>query len=35
MSYPGFRATLGTLDSAVGHLPTDGPVVIVTASFEG
>jgi cytochrome P450/NADPH-cytochrome P450 reductase len=31
----GFRATLGTLDSTVGHLPRDGPVVIVTASFEG
>ncbi|EKM50238.1 uncharacterized protein PHACADRAFT_153718 [Phanerochaete carnosa HHB-10118-sp] len=31
----GFRATIGTLDSASGHLPSDGPVVIVTASFEG
>lgn len=31
----GFRARIGTLDSAAGHLPTDGPVVIVTASFEG
>ncbi|KAJ7208967.1 fatty acid hydroxylase [Mycena pura] len=31
----GFRASLGTLDSARGKLPTDGPVVIVTASFEG
>ncbi|KAE9393363.1 cytochrome P450 [Gymnopus androsaceus JB14] len=25
----------GTLDSATGHLPTDGPVVICTASYEG
>jgi len=31
----GFRPTLGTLDSAVEHIPTDGPVFIVTASFEG
>ncbi|KAI0690214.1 cytochrome P450 [Cytidiella melzeri] len=31
----GFRASIGTLDSAVGHLPTDGAVIIVTASFEG
>lgn len=31
----GFRATLGTLDSATERIPTDGPVVIVTASFEG
>ncbi|KAI8976616.1 fatty acid hydroxylase [Trametes punicea] len=31
----GFRATMATLDSIVGHLPTDGPLVIVTASFEG
>ncbi|GJE90374.1 bifunctional P-450/NADPH-P450 reductase [Phanerochaete sordida] len=31
----GFKATIGTLDSAAGHLPTDGPVIIVTASFEG
>lgn len=31
----GFKATLGTLDSATGHIPTDGPVIIVTASFEG
>ncbi|RPD56624.1 cytochrome P450 [Lentinus tigrinus ALCF2SS1-7] len=31
----GFRASLGTLDSATSHLPKDGPVLIVTASFEG
>ncbi|KAL6298881.1 cytochrome P450 [Sparassis latifolia] len=31
----GFRATIGTLDSAVEHLPSDGPVLIVTASVEG
>ncbi|KAJ7138272.1 bifunctional P-450/NADPH-P450 reductase [Mycena epipterygia] len=31
----GFRPSIGTLDSAVGKLPTDGPVVIITASFEG
>ena len=31
----GFRATLGTLDSATEHVPKDGPVFIVTASFEG
>ena len=31
----GFRATIGTLDSASGHTPKDGPVLIVTASFEG
>ncbi|OBZ65058.1 hypothetical protein A0H81_14948 [Grifola frondosa] len=31
----GFRATIGTLDSAAEHVPTDGPVLIVTASFEG
>ncbi|EIN10223.1 cytochrome P450 oxidoreductase OrdA-like protein [Punctularia strigosozonata HHB-11173 SS5] len=31
----GFRATLGTLDSATGHVPTDGPVVVITASYEG
>ncbi|KAJ7601926.1 fatty acid hydroxylase [Mycena polygramma] len=32
---PGFRSSIGTLDSALGHVPTDGPVVIITASFEG
>ncbi|KAJ7740485.1 fatty acid hydroxylase [Mycena maculata] len=31
----GFRPSIGTLDSAVGKVPKDGPVVIVTASFEG
>nr|BAL05197.1 cytochrome P450 [Phanerodontia chrysosporium] len=31
----GFKAVIGTLDSAAGHLPSDGPVVVVTASFEG
>ncbi|KAF7316593.1 Fatty acid hydroxylase [Mycena chlorophos] len=31
----GFRASIGTLDSAIPKLPTDGPIVIVTASFEG
>ncbi|KAI5116970.1 hypothetical protein M0805_002171 [Coniferiporia weirii] len=31
----GFVAKLATLDSATGHVPTDGLVIIVTASFEG
>jgi len=31
----GFAPKLGTLDSTTGNLPTDGPVVIVTASYEG
>ncbi|KAF7347083.1 Fatty acid hydroxylase [Mycena venus] len=31
----GFRPSIGTLDSALGKVPKDGPVVIVTASFEG
>ncbi|KAJ7154351.1 fatty acid hydroxylase [Mycena crocata] len=31
----GFRPSIGTLDSAVGKVPKDGPVVIITASFEG
>ncbi|KAJ7105601.1 fatty acid hydroxylase [Mycena epipterygia] len=31
----GFRSSIGTLDSAVGNVPTDGPVIIITASFEG
>ncbi|KAF9812238.1 hypothetical protein IEO21_06278 [Rhodonia placenta] len=31
----GFRATMGTLDSFTEKLPTDGPVAIITASFEG
>ncbi|KAM5540781.1 hypothetical protein V8D89_005425 [Ganoderma adspersum] len=31
----GFRASIGTLDSVTANLPKGGPVVIVTASFEG
>ncbi|KAF8755042.1 cytochrome P450 [Rhizoctonia solani] len=31
----GYRATIGTLNSIVGNIPKDGPVIIVTASFEG
>ncbi|KAJ6488891.1 fatty acid hydroxylase [Mycena sanguinolenta] len=31
----GFRPSIGTMDSATGKLPTDGPVVIITSSFEG
>lgn len=31
----GFKAQIDTLDSATGRLPADGPVIIVTASFEG
>ncbi|EJD45553.1 fatty acid hydroxylase [Auricularia subglabra TFB-10046 SS5] len=31
----GFRASIGTLDSALPQLPADGAVVIVTSSFEG
>lgn len=34
-SSPGFRPSIGTLDSMAGHIPKDGPVIIVTASFEG
>ncbi|KAG8758240.1 hypothetical protein FRC12_010064, partial [Ceratobasidium sp. 428] len=30
-----FRVTIGTLNSVTGHIPSDGPVIIVTASFEG
>ena len=26
---------MGTLDSLTEHVPTDGPLIIVTASFEG
>jgi len=33
--HPGFKATISTLDNAVGHLPTSEPIVIITASFEG
>ncbi|KAJ7187242.1 fatty acid hydroxylase [Mycena filopes] len=32
---PGFRPSVGTLDSALGKVPKDGPVIIITASFEG
>ncbi|ESK91468.1 cytochrome p450 [Moniliophthora roreri MCA 2997] len=31
----GFAARLGSMDSSTGKLPTDGPVVILTASYEG
>src|SRR5581483_11796588 len=31
----GYDAQIATLDSHVGHLPTEGAVVIVTASYEG
>jgi cytochrome P450 / NADPH-cytochrome P450 reductase len=31
----GYTSTLATLDSAAGHLPTEGAVVVVTASYEG
>lgn len=31
----GFTATVNTLDSAKGGLPTDQPVLIITASYEG
>ncbi|KAG7093355.1 hypothetical protein E1B28_007036 [Marasmius oreades] len=31
----GFVARLGTMDSLSGKLPTDGPVVLFTASYEG
>ncbi|KAJ7035907.1 fatty acid hydroxylase [Mycena alexandri] len=31
----GFRPSIGTLDSALGKVPKDGPVIIITASFEG
>ncbi|KAF7346798.1 Fatty acid hydroxylase [Mycena sanguinolenta] len=31
----GFRSSIGTLDSALGKIPKDGPVVIITLSFEG
>ncbi|CUA67147.1 NADPH-ferrihemoprotein reductase [Rhizoctonia solani] len=30
----GFRAVVGTLDSVANYLPNDGPVIIITASFE-
>ncbi|EUC54437.1 cytochrome P450 family:NADPH-P450 family reductase [Rhizoctonia solani AG-3 Rhs1AP] len=31
----GFRVVIATLNSVANKIPTDGPVVIVTASFEG
>lgn len=31
----GFRPSIGTLDSAAEKIPSNGPVVIITASFEG
>lgn len=31
----GFQATVKTMDSAAGGLPTDQPVVIITPSYEG
>ncbi|KAJ6481192.1 fatty acid hydroxylase [Mycena vulgaris] len=31
----GFRSSIGTLDSAFGKVPTNGLVIIITASFEG
>ena len=31
----GFRPLIGTLDSAAEKIPSNGPVVIITASFEG
>jgi len=31
----GYNATVATLDSAVGLIPTDQPVIIITASYEG
>ncbi|KAH7336792.1 bifunctional P-450:NADPH-P450 reductase [Rhizoctonia solani] len=31
----GFCAKIDALDSATNNIPTDGPIVIVTASFEG
>lgn len=31
----GFRPSIGTLDSAAEKIPSNGPVAIITASFEG
>ncbi|MCX6048572.1 MAG: flavodoxin domain-containing protein, partial [Chloroflexi bacterium] len=31
----GYAPSIGALDSAVGHLPQEGAVIIVTASYEG
>jgi cytochrome P450/NADPH-cytochrome P450 reductase len=30
----GFTAKMGSLDSAASNMPKDGPVVIITASYE-
>jgi len=29
-----YKATISTLDSSVGSLPNDQPVIIITASYE-
>ncbi|CAE6437995.1 unnamed protein product [Rhizoctonia solani] len=31
----GFRTRISTLDSVTSHLPKDGPIIVITASFEG
>ncbi|CAM4841106.1 unnamed protein product, partial [Rotaria magnacalcarata] len=31
----GYNATVATLDSSIGHLPSDRPIIIITASYEG
>jgi cytochrome P450/NADPH-cytochrome P450 reductase len=31
----GFKANIGTLDSATEHIPTDQPVIIISPSYEG
>ena len=31
----GYAPSVGPLDSAAGHLPKEGAVIIVTASYEG
>ncbi|CAF3298666.1 unnamed protein product [Rotaria sp. Silwood2] len=31
----GYNATVATLDSAVGYLPNDRPIIVITASYEG
>ncbi|KAJ3826077.1 fatty acid hydroxylase [Lentinula raphanica] len=31
----GFAPQIGSLDSSTGQLPTDGPIIICTASYEG
>jgi cytochrome P450/NADPH-cytochrome P450 reductase len=31
----GFRPSVGTLDSAAKNIPSGGPAIIITASFEG